>query len=120
MLLNNLIQILNIPLEEKWPGVQGKEAYTIYRYWNNLDLIDNSTLEAIQLGRRKLTINPIIKTFFKNINFHFPKSIYSNENVADVGSGFGFITFWLILNGANKVHTIGDSSRIGFIEKLYQ
>lgn len=40
--------------------------------------------------------------------------------VADVGSGFGFITFWLILSGAKKVYTIGDPSRIGFIKKLYE
>ena len=118
--LLRLTQILNIPLEEKWPLWTGRENYTLYRYWRNLGILSEEEIEGIHSHNGRLKPTNLLIQFFNRIDSHFPPKYYNLGKVADVGSGFGFITFWLILNGAKNVHTIGDSHRIAFIQKLYE
>lgn len=116
--LKILIKIYNIPIEENWTEFIGAQNYTIYNYWETLGLLNKKQLEDIYSGGR-LKSNPIIETFFRTIDYHFKVDYYRNGNAADVGSGFGFITFWLVLSGAKRVYTIGDQVRIEYIKKLY-
>ena len=117
--LNKLVEILNIPLEEKWEEWTGSANYTLYKYWKNLDLLSNEDLKLINQGEGRLKASTTVKLFFKRFDSHFSHGYYTSGKVADVGSGFGFITFWLVLNGAKCVHSIGDPYRISFIQKLY-
>ena len=115
-----LVQILNIPLEEKWEEWTGKDTYSLYKYWHSLQLISDQELTHINEGKGSLTPSPLVQKFFKNLNIHFAPRYYQGGEVADVGSGFGFITLWLVLNGAKHVHSIGDPHRIQFIQRLYE
>ncbi len=117
--LELLLKILSIPLEEGSKRWASREAYTVYKYWRKLELISEGEYEQV-FSERKLRSNVIMITFFRSVDRHFPPKLYKNGVVADVGSGFGFITFWLILSGARMVHSIGDAERISFISDLYE
>lgn len=117
--LTTLLEILSIPLHEKWEQFSEKENYTIYKYWKTLGLLTEEEFNQV-FSSKKLVTNPRINNFFKSLDYHFDQKYYLNQHVADVGSGFGFITFWLILNGAKAVYSIGDPMRISFIERLYK
>lgn len=117
--IQTLLNIFNIPIEEKWDEIFGDNVYTVYQYWNALGLIDQKKLSSINSCNGIISYNSNINLFFKGIDCHYNPKIYRNGLVADVGSGFGFITFWLLLNGASKVYSIGDPVRTDFIKKLY-
>lgn len=116
--LDKLIKIYNIPLENKWENCFEKENYTVYTYWKNLGLLDAQELNEINLGG-ELKRNKHITSFFKSLDYHFNTKYYINGEVADIGSGFGFVTFWLAISGASRVYVIGDKERVNFIERLY-
>ena len=116
--LSRLLKIYNIPLEENWTDIM-PDKYTVYKYWLNLGLINNDEFQTL-FPHKEITVNNRIVRFFKNFDYHFNPRFYHNGLVADVGSGFGFITFWLLLSDAKYVYTIGDPLRIGFIQKLYE
>ncbi|HTB06796.1 MAG TPA: class I SAM-dependent methyltransferase [Bacteroidia bacterium] len=116
--LNKLLDIYNIPLQENWEEWIAPDKYTVYKYWLNNGLINKDEFNAIYPSK-KVQLNNAIAAFFKTIDYHYKPNYYINGSVADVGSGFGYITFWLILSGAKHVITIGDPVRIGFIQKLY-
>jgi hypothetical protein len=115
--LENLLSIYSIPLQEKWTEVD-KTEYTVYHYWKALGIINDSELADIFV-KKKINLTSGFINYFRNLDKVFPPKYYYQGNVADVGSGFGFITFWNILSGANKVYSIGDPSRISFINRLY-
>jgi hypothetical protein len=115
--LENLLTIYSIPLKEKWPEVD-KSEYTVYHYWKALGIINDSELADI-FNKQKVIVTSGFINYFRNLDLVFSTKYYSQGNVADVGSGFGFITFWNILSGANKVYSIGDPTRIKFINRLY-
>jgi SAM-dependent methyltransferase len=116
--LDRLIRIVNIPLENKWTKWTSPEEYTIYKYWNRLGLLADNVIANIGNGQ-KIESNKIITNYFSSLDKYFSPVIYKDGHVADVGSGFGHITFWLLLSGAKKVYTIGDPQRIEFIRELY-
>ncbi|MEP1781831.1 class I SAM-dependent methyltransferase [Reichenbachiella sp.] len=118
--IDSLLRICNIPIREKWEEYVGEGKYSLYQYWKVLGLIDAGTLERINLFKDDLRPTIEMINYFKTLDFHFKPSCYINKEVADVGSGFGFITFFLLLSGAKKVYSIGDPVRIGFIKKLYE
>jgi len=117
--INILLKIFSIPLEEQWEFYSDKEAYTVYKYWSAMGLINQNEYNQLFIDKQ-LVPNIIIARFLEFFDYHFKPKYYKNGEVADIGSGFGYITFWLILSGAKKVHTIGDAKRIAFIEKLYK
>jgi len=117
--VQQLLKIYSIPLREEWEGCKDSTTYSVYRYWRVLNLLSQEDLEKV-MKERSIGSNTNFINFFKMMDYHFDSKIYKNGLVADIGSGFGFITFWLILSGAKKVYSIGDPERIQFIEKLYK
>lgn len=117
--LQQLLAIINIPLEEQWEGIN-KDTYNIFSYWKTLELIDGTTLEQIYTGKQTLKINPIITKKFANIDYFWPTALYKDGIVADIGSGFGYFSYWFILSGAKQVLSIGDPIRMKFVMRLYQ
>ena len=115
--ITKLVSILNIPLEESWPEI--KEDYTIFHYFQNLGLIDSDTRNLILSQQMDFESNRTFDLFLENIDYYFRPVIYRNGTVADVGSGFGYLSCWFLLSGANRVLSIGDPDRIKFVEKLY-
>jgi hypothetical protein len=114
-----LIDIFNIPLMYKWSEWSNPDQYTVYKYWHSLGLLNQTELDRI-FTENCLKPTSQLKKFFIDLDYHFRPKFYHRGAVADVGSGFGFITFWLLLSGAEKVFSIGDEKRINFIEQLYQ
>ena len=117
--IKNLLEIYNIPIQEKWDKMFGNGIYSPYKYWANTRLIDNEKLNRINSSYELVESNKTITRFFKNFDYYYGPKYYQNGSVADIGSGFGFITFWLLLSGADEVYTTGDRNRITFIERLY-
>lgn len=117
--LKQLLQIFTIPLEENWEPWAQADEYTLYHYWKVLGLLSAEQYRAV-FEERQLCNNVVLGRYFASLDDHFRPSYYHDGLVADIGSGFGFITFWLILSGAKRVYSIGDPDRIGFIEQLYQ
>lgn len=117
--METLLEIFSIPLLEEWEGYIDRDSYTICKYWKTLGLLNEAEFSKV-FHSKKMETNPRILNYFKSLNYHFHPRYYFNEKVADVGSGFGSITFWLVLNGAEIVYSIGDPKRISFIERLYQ
>lgn len=118
--LSRLLCILNIPIEERWEGCVGIGANSLYRYWFRLGLLSEQSLAAIDRDGAALERTKPIEQFFSNVDYYWPRESYAGADVADIGSGFGHITFWLALSGASRVHTVGDSSRIPFVRRLYE
>ncbi|MFN3917741.1 MAG: class I SAM-dependent methyltransferase [Flavobacteriales bacterium] len=114
-----LLEVLNIPIEQKWFEHIYPESYSVYRYLKNIGLIDENTLGKLESFNGKLETNNRIRSFFKGVDTYWPVNIYKDGAVIDLGSGFGYFTFWLLISGAKKVVSIGDSERIAFIKKLY-
>jgi len=116
--IGRLVAIYNIPFEEHWAEWTGPEGYTVYKYWKALALLSEAEFRGI-FERRRLQSNPVFVQYFRNLDYWFRPEYYAGGLVADVGSGFGFISFWLLLSGAQRVYTIGDPERIGYIRRLY-
>lgn len=116
--LKTLLNLYSIPLEQNWEQWNDPKTYTVYKYWQSLGIINQIEHDSF-LANKKVYSTPIMERFFKNIDYHFKPKYYKDGFVVDVGSGFGFITFWLLLSGAKKVYTIGDPLRIEFIKRLY-
>ena len=114
-----LLEVLNIPIEQKWSDHIYPESYSVYRYLKNIELIDKNALEKIESFNGKLEANDRIRSFLKGVDTYWPVDIYKDGSVIDLGSGFGHFTFWLLISGAKKVVSIGDAERIAFIKKLY-
>jgi len=117
--IEKLLKIYSIPIEEQWENYGDANSNTIYKYWLRLEIINKRQFDKF-FKNKSLHANPILIRYFKSIDDHFNPKYYEKGEVADVGSGFGHITFWLVLSGAYKVHTIGDPERIMFIERLYK
>lgn len=113
-----LCAIYSLPFELGWITDLDPAIDDPYRYWHRLDLLDRQELETVY-RERVVEPNPRIEQFFRNMDFHFDPDLYRSEHLADVGSGYGFMTIWTLLNGAAVVHTIGDPKRIAFVERLY-
>lgn len=116
--VKRLCEIYTLPLSLGWAADIDPNGDTAYHYWKRLELLTEVEFNAI-LKNRKVTPNALLERFFANMDIHFPPARYNREEVADVGSGYGFMTFWALLSGAAVVHTIGDPERIGFINRLY-
>lgn len=116
--LQQLLKIFSIPLRDQWDSWASPESYTLYKYWKVLGLLNSQELQQV-FEHRTLPYNKVMERYFQGLDSHFKPAYYKGERVADVGSGFGFITFWLLLSGAEKVYSIGDPDRIGFIQRLY-
>lgn len=116
--LERLCALYNLPFELAWKADISPEAYTPYRYWRQLGILSPEEYEAV-LKAGRVTPNANMDTYFRTVDEHFPPALYHDGAVADVGSGFGFTTMWLVLKGARLVHTIGDPGRVGFIQRLY-
>jgi len=117
--LDKLIRIVNIPLERGWSSWTNQQEYTIYRYWNQLGLLTNDDVKNLTAENARVRGNRVIANYFSSLDYYFNPEIYRDGFVADIGSGFGHITFWLLLSGAKKVYTVGDPHRVGFIRQLY-
>lgn len=113
-----LCAIYTLPFDLGWVGELDPAVDDPYHYWRRLDLLDQPELEAV-FRERKVEPNPRIEQFFRNMDLHFAPQFYAGEHVADVGSGYGFMTMWTLVNGAGLVHSIGDPKRIAFLERLY-
>lgn len=116
--IETITEIINIPVVEKWD--ECKESNNIYYYLFSLNLIDKNKLNAICNHGDKLIIDHVIKNYFQSLDYYFTPTIYRKGNVADIGSGYGFISLWVLISGAANVYSIGDPIRSGFIKKLYQ
>ena len=117
--IEKLLNIYSIPLQEDWNIHGDKKSYNTYKYWQNIGILNAKELDTLFI-KKCLDKNPVLINFFKSIDYHFNPKYYDQGLVADVGCGFGFITFWLILSGAKKVYSTGDPLRISFIERLYR
>lgn len=117
--LEKLVQIFSIPLRDNWEEWATAGAYTLYQYWKVLGLLTPKEYQEV-FDQRKLTSNVVMERYFQGLDSHFKPAFYQGGTVADVGSGFGFISFWLLLSGAEHVYSIGDPDRIGFIDRLYK
>ena len=117
--LEQLINIFSIPLRDNWENWTSPEGYTLYKYWKVLGLLNAQQYQQL-FEECQLQSNAVMRRYFEGLDSHFKPAYYKGEAVADVGSGFGFITMWLLLSGAEKVYSIGDPDRIGFIQQLYE
>ncbi len=117
--LEQLCAILSIPLRDNWEPWGQPESNSVYRYWKVLGILSEEEYQAV-FENKALTVTPTMLRYFKGLESHFLVEYYKEEAVIDVGSGFGFITIWLLLSGAANVYSIGDPERIGFIDRLYQ
>ncbi len=117
--LEKLCAIYSLPLEQGWQDVNEPSGPSPYRYWLQLELLSKVQFEGV-FRDGKVSPNPILHSFFRSMNAHFPLDIVHGRSICDVGSGYGFMTFWSILSGAAMVYSIGDPVRIGFVERLYQ
>lgn len=117
--VQQLLKIYSIPLREEWEDCTSPTTYSVYRYWRVLNILSQGELENI-IKEKSIRSTPNFVNFFRMIECHFDPKLCKDGLIADIGSGFGFITFWLILSGAKTVYSIGDPKRIQFIDKLYK
>lgn len=116
--VQKLCEIYSLPFVLGWKKDTRTDSYTAYHYWKALELLNEDQVEEI-FRDGVVRPNQLLIRFFRSMQALFPPAQYRGGEVADVGSGFGFMTFWAVLNDAAKVHTIGDPERIGFIRRLY-
>jgi hypothetical protein len=115
--LERLLRILNLPVRLKFGEI--KRETNVYDYWFGLGLLSREQRDGIATGERPLESSSIIWRFFRDVDYFWSPTLYRGHQVADVGSGYGYISFWLILSGAKRVLSIGDPERVEFIKKLY-
>lgn len=114
----NLLSVYNIPLEENWQEYLGRNHYNYYRYFQDLKIApafqDSYSTVRFTLQNKGMTI------FINKISSFFEVSQMKNKQIADVGCGWGFISFLFLLNGASRVYAIGFPYQIKFIQRLYE
>jgi SAM-dependent methyltransferase len=103
-------------LQEGWAELESED--NVYTYWHRLEILPTSSLEAIRSGASPMAPNPVMERYFKTVDEVWRPAWYQGAPVVDVGSGFGHLTFWLLLSGAGRVHTIGDPTRVAFVMRL--
>ena len=116
--LETLCAIYSLPLKLGWSADVDPSRDTAYKYWRRLELLNSDQYDAVMASRR-VEPNAILISFFRSMDEHFRPDSYQGATVCDVGSGYGFMTFWVLLSGAGMVYTVGDPTRIRFIERLY-
>jgi Methyltransferase domain len=114
--LDRLLRIMNLPARLGWidPG----SPRHVYDYWYGIGLLDQSKSRAVASGSAPLLPTRIIERFFRGIDYHWNPSLYAGETAIDLGSGYGHLTFWLLLSGAAHVVATGDPDRVDFITRL--
>jgi len=116
--IEQLIKIINLPLELGMDEYLNNEKNNWFYYFHNLNLISKEELESIYNREKAFEYNKYLYNFWKSIDYLFCQDI-EGEVIADVGAGWGHVSFWMLLNGVKKVYSIGDPFRSKFIKELF-
>jgi len=116
--LNRFYKFLNIPIREGWSENLQNDRKSWFYYLKSLNLITQNDFEAIYTQRKPLEPNPILNGYMQNIDRVFIGRVKKIDTCVDVGAGWGWITFWLLLSGSNKVYALGDPERTKYIERV--
>lgn len=116
--IDQLLKIINLPIELGMEEFFSDENNNLYYYFYQLNLITKQEVEDIFSNKTPIVSNKHFKHFLENIDYHFCQNI-EEETIADVGAGWGHVSFWMLLNGAKKVYSIGDPFRSRFIQELF-
>jgi 2-polyprenyl-3-methyl-5-hydroxy-6-metoxy-1,4-benzoquinol methylase len=117
--LDQFVQLLNIPIKLNWENYFKDENNNCYSYLKSLNLISSQELSDIYKQKRVLNRNLNIDVYIKDLNYHFNNGV-KDKRIADIGAGWGFLTFWLLLNGAKHLYVTGDEFRCDFILKIHE
>jgi 2-polyprenyl-3-methyl-5-hydroxy-6-metoxy-1,4-benzoquinol methylase len=116
--IDQFLEILNLPIVLGWDEYVINRDNNWYMYFHSLNLITKIDLESVYNERKPIQRNRMIESFLQDTDYHFTGDV-KGKSIADVGAGWGHISFWMLVNGAKKVYPIGDSYRSEFIQKLF-
>lgn len=120
--LKTLIAIYNIPLEEPelWKKYFSKEDehMNYLSYLLQLEFFDKRTYNPNDTSEFRLQVNIFSETFFRKSEYYFETKDLTKKKVLDVGCGWGMLSVWYALSGAENVYAIGYPFQIEFIDKL--
>lgn len=117
--IDQFIEIINLPIVLGWDEYVDNKENNWYMYFHSLNLITKTDLESVYNERKLIQRNKMIESFLQDTNYHFTYDV-KDKAIADVGAGWGHISFWMLVNGAKKVYPIGDPYRSEFIQKLFK
>jgi SAM-dependent methyltransferase len=114
--LERFYRILNIPIELGWQDALTDDKKNWYYYLFSLGALSRADLLEIYQRRRPLSPNRSIDTVLANIDY---LSLQGQPRaIADIGSGWGLVTLWLLVSGVERVVSIGDPSRVAWIARV--
>jgi 2-polyprenyl-3-methyl-5-hydroxy-6-metoxy-1,4-benzoquinol methylase len=113
------IEIINLPIHLGWSECFEDRSNNWYKYLHSLELISNAELNSVYEEKKPIQRNKCIEVFLRDCNYHFNRGV-EGKVIADIGAGWGHLSFWMLLNGAKKVYPVGDSYRSDFIQRLFK
>ena len=116
--VEKFISIYNIPIEENWSEYLQNNYKNYYEYMIANGFTKYDTQDIPVNNYVLLEENNGIKQYLKRFDRYYLSPKKSVIKIADVGCGWGFLSFWLLLSGAKEINAIGFQYQIDFLNKL--
>ncbi|MEP7169083.1 MAG: class I SAM-dependent methyltransferase [Bacteroidota bacterium] len=116
--LKILIDVFNIPLQEKWEKYLKDDYYNFFFYFDGLEVIEKNNFTYGKPETYKIEYNKFIQKYFFKNEYYFETGDLTGKKIVDVGCGWGILTIWYALSGAKEIYAIGFAYQIEFINRL--